>query len=525
MTHDDPQTRDRAEAPTVVLHDAYDRAAFDRAVANHTGLAERIEAGRRIYAGFWSLAFDVFCVLFKYAVALEPERDAARGRTAIARRVIGWVLSAPDLERLRAETTLDEPRATFGTTRILDLVRGMLTRHGEASSASLGEELELAEVERELEELHDLLETARELEQSREVPDPEAFEAARDGLEEEVDELTRDRKRLLQQQQRRLDKMPATTESALRDLVATLPDRLDRSEAELAEFGRNIGVASDADTAALLELGDELVANKKLRALSRLVGAFRDYARGLRQHRLERRPAEVHAITRGSDLGHVLPVERSLLLHPVLKLDFMRRLVEGQLLQYAIEAPDNAGRGPLVVCLDGSGSMQGDKEVWAKAVALTLMEIARKERRQMRTIVFSGSRAELRTFDLLGPRSRRAAAPPPVDVTRVLEFARYFPRGGTDFEAPLSVALELLQEVELTGGDIVLVTDGESQVQSVWLDRFLAEKARLKFAVYAVLVDIGGHKPNATTVKRFADHVTSVSQLTAEGVRELFLRV
>jgi len=145
MTHDDPRSRDPAEAPTVVLHDAYDRAAFDRAVANNPGLAERIEAGRRLYAGFWSLAFDVFCVLFKYAVALEPERDATRGRTAIARRVIGWVLSAPDLERLRAETTLDEPRATFGTTRILDLVRGMLTRHGEASSASLGEELELAD--------------------------------------------------------------------------------------------------------------------------------------------------------------------------------------------------------------------------------------------------------------------------------------------------------------------------------------------------------------------------------------------
>src|SRR5439155_502145 len=77
-----------------------------------------------------------------------------------------------------------------------------------------------------------------------------------------------------------------------------------------------------------------------------------------------------------------------------------RRLVEGRLLSYSLRGVDERGRGPMIVCLDGSGSMAGDKVIWSKAVALTLLEIARRQRRLFRFICFSSADTPLFTLDL-----------------------------------------------------------------------------------------------------------------------------
>jgi uncharacterized protein with von Willebrand factor type A (vWA) domain len=67
------------------------------------------------------------------------------------------------------------------------------------------------------------------------------------------------------------------------------------------------------------------------------------------------------------------------------------------------------------------------------------------------------------------------------------------------------------------------VTDGECRVAPDWLARFQAEKKRLQFSVYSVLIDVGSSSHEA--LRGFSDRVTSVSQLTDEGVRDLFVRL
>ena len=63
--------------------------------------------------------------------------------------------------------------------------------------------------------------------------------------------------------------------------------------------------------------------------------------------------------------------------HPILRKDFHRRFLDQELLQYSLRGVEEKGKGPMIVCLDGSSSMAGDKEIWSKAVTLTLLEIAR----------------------------------------------------------------------------------------------------------------------------------------------------
>src|SRR5439155_1344469 len=198
-----------------------------------------------------------------------------------------------------------------------------------------------------------------------------------------------------------------------------------------------------------------LATNPKLRKLAAVVGSRREQARALRRRPFERVGEEVFDVRLGRDLERLLPPELLALHHPVLRRDFARRLLEGRLLSYSLRGADERGRGPMIVCLDGSGSMAGDKEIWSKAVALTLLEIARRQRRLFRFICFSSADTPLFTLDL-NPRERHE-----VQEDRALDVAEYFPGGGTDFEAPLSAALDCLRAARYRRGDVALVEPPE----------------------------------------------------------------
>src|SRR6185369_5806454 len=200
------------------------------------------------------------------------------------------------------------------------------------------------------------------------------------------------------------------------------------------------------------------------------------------------------------------PPELLSLRQPMLRRDFSRRLIEGQLLVYTLRAREEKARGPMVVCLDGSSSMAGDKEIWSKAVTLTLLDIAARQRRRFRSICFASAETPLQVLDL-NPRQRYTP-----DMGRVFALAEYFPGGGTDFQKPLAAALDCLREAGRTRGDIVFITDGECRVDPEWLREFKREKEKLGFSVFSVLIDVGPSSVGA--VKDFSDHITSVRQLT-----------
>src|SRR5262249_56949220 len=158
----------------------------------------------------------------------------------------------------------------------------------------------------------------------------------------------------------------------------------------------------------------------------------------------------------------------------------LRRQAEGKLCRCRLRGADERGRGPMIVCLDGSSSMAGEKEIWSKAVALTLLEIARRQRRLFRFVGFSSPDTPLFTLDL-NPRDHHL-----VRDDRALDVAEYFPGGGTDFEVPLDAALATLTAARYRRGDVVLITDGECQVSAPWLEHFRREKPRLRLSPHSV---------------------------------------
>lgn len=501
--------------PRVVAYDAYDEAAWERARAESAALVQALASGAALHPGFEDLGADVFHSLFKYTLTLREPDEATRARTALARQVVGWLHSAPAFATLRAETVLEEARATFGTRLVVELVLRTL-RDGSLFDA---DDFLAAHRAARIEEDAEALEEQRDV--AREIGEEKAAEA----LEGEISTLRQQLEDDADRWDDLVDGLPTSLPSNLRNLAEALPGRLERSEAQLESMGRGMGADGGAGGADKLDLGDKLLNNEKLRRLAALVGAFRPAARAFRRQKFERRPAEVHAVERGRALSRLLPSEASALRHPALRRDFLRRYVEGDLLQYAIEANAPGNKGPLVVAVDGSGSMTGERELWAKAVALTLLEIARRSRRYFRAVVFSHRPQDLRSFDLLAaPRGGLRAPPPP--ISDLVEFADYFPRGGTDFETPLDAAVELIEaHPRLRRADIVLITDGQAQVSAAWRTAFDEKRQRLGFQLYGVAVDPNSPKPVPAVLRELCDRVSKISELTAEGAKEIFTAV
>jgi uncharacterized protein with von Willebrand factor type A (vWA) domain len=90
---------------------------------------------------------------------------------------------------------------------------------------------------------------------------------------------------------------------------------------------------------------------------------MRQLALAVRRSHFERASEETFDVELGRTLDRLLPPELLALRHPTLRRDLLRRHAEGQLLCYRLRGADERGRGPMIVCLDGSSSMAGEKQI------------------------------------------------------------------------------------------------------------------------------------------------------------------
>jgi uncharacterized protein with von Willebrand factor type A (vWA) domain len=178
-------------------------------------------------------------------------------------------------------------------------------------------------------------------------------------------------------------------------------------------------------------------------------------------------PEETNGLCRSDDISRMLPSEMALIANgsrPARLLHFARRM-ERTLLSYErvgwAEEPAVTGQGteirpaaecgPIILCLDTSGSMMGARETIAKAMVLECMRQAKSQNRQCYLYSFSGP-GDCQELELKVTGK---------GVSRLLEFLAGSFHGGTDVDEPFLRALSRLDEEEWSNADILLVTDGE----------------------------------------------------------------
>ncbi len=495
--------------------DSYDREMFSELESDSEGLRDLIGRGSALLPGFRPLMLDLFAAFYKHNVVFLPE-EGVRRSSLLPRRLLLGVGRDPDYASLREDTVLDAYKSALAAMQMGEMILEWLKSGDGPGEKPLMREWETDRAERDAEEISDESETMEEV-AGEEGETGEAFEKVRREKKSELDREEKALKKITDDLKKGHENMEVRIKGLVRSSMKAASDNVENAEDELTSWSASIGAPGERPAGEKLDLAARLYSNEKLRRLSRLVGSLKEEMLRGRRKSWARRGSEVYDVALGSDIGRLIPSELAALASAGLRSDFKKRLLEGKLLQYSLR--DEKGRGPMVICLDGSSSMEGKKELWSKGVCLTLLDIARRERRKFSVIVFSSGGMPERVFESSAGEGRGGWGMKEKDV---FELAGYFPGGGTNFEEPLDRALEILKGSKFRRGDIVFITDGEAGVGDAWLEGFRRERARLGFKVYSVLIDFNGSE-STDTLSLFSDKVTSVSKLTSDAAKGLFL--
>ena len=448
-----------------VMHDAFDIVAYDEILNQSKELQNLNLQGLQSLKTFGELASDVFYSLYKVRPELTLENEIAP-EYILNHAQMTKLMESQSYQELREYTQLDELGAGLGSKALLDILLKQLQQDGSLKEASS--------------KINDVIE------QQATITSDEARQML-SGMH---------------------SKMRKVIEFAVDKAIA----EVEEVENVINSWGLNQGEFTKLPYSKKLELLQVLRGQQKFKDMAKLVGRMRILATGSRKAKMEHR-VELHSITQGADITHVLPQELMALRRPALKLDFYRRMVEKQLMQYDLNHNEYIGQGPIIALIDTSGSMRSrNKEIWSKAVALGLAEIAEKERRSFSYALFASEQDDLITDDFqIGQRSPH----------KLIKLASEFIGGGTNFEQPLKWAIDKLQESKFIKADVVMITDGECEVNTEFLKELQNAKEEKKFRIFSILIS-----SNPKGLNHWSDEVWSITDLLNESaVKELFQKI
>ena len=198
---------------------------------------------------------------------------------------------------------------------------------------------------------------------------------------------------------------------------------------------------------------------------------------------------ELFGINKSGNISRMLPSELLNLEDENLKYLFYAKYLENSLLTYEIKGKDEiekneteekiSNKGPIVVCLDTSGSMKGTPLLRAKALVLSITKILREENRELHIILF-GAKGQFQEISLEGEE----------DICRAIKFLKKSYEGGTDFETPLRRGIEIISQKEnYRKADILMVTDGSCRISYQFKRILKEEKEKLDFKIYTVICE------------------------------------
>lgn len=514
---DDP-TRSNDLEKNVVFHDKWDQESYDSLMkempefsAAEDRLTDAVSTGGSAYA-------DMFFALLKADPRLIPPKQV-RASHQVNRLVMGEAMDLTEYESMRSYCQGDEIGTALATVGMEPELETLFDR--------LKQEQKLAqELQAQHDQMHGLEEEKQDLDEMIQQMQSGEGEGAGDAdpvdLQDQASQIAEAMERLQdqidmteQQLEQALQQAGPGVRAAMKQaLKQALKDATDVDQAAQT-WGLDPGTLMRLDPHKRIEMARKLK-NERFKRIAQLFGPMHRMAFAEQQRKTIHSNDEYYDVEIGSDLARVLPGELMQLGDPDLELQFIRKYFEGELLQYKMRGEEKLAKGGIIVCEDGSGSMAGDSEIWAKAVGLTLMQIAKSQNRSFYGIHFGGP-GMIKQFDFRDPKN--------ATFEQVIEFAELFFNGGTDFVTPLSKALDIMNEEYAAKGcvksDIVFITDGMCGVPAPWLEQFKEAQEQLAFRVYGVVI---GGSPDSEPLKTICDgRVLTVRQLTTgDDLRDIF---
>src|SRR5467141_3795596 len=436
---------------SALVHDPFDREAFEEVLPRAPGLRLLLETSTD--PGTKDLAFDLFCSFYKYFVKLLPADQVIEERRG-HRDLLGRALGLREHEKLRAWTRLKSAETALATELVLDLLLNEPTTGPEKARA----------------------------------PTPEAGTSPEDATAAEA------------------------SSERLREVLRDVREDLEGAVELVAAWSAGPGEETRLPPEMKLQLMRNLVRNPRLLRIARLFGRYRRMGLADREAKALLASEEVVDFVQGGEVAQALAAELSNFAMREREDLFYAKVVQHQLLIYELWQRHERPR-PVYLCLDNSGSMSGEKEVWAKASALALAHMALQHGRSVEIVLFGDAADPLRVVSL-DPQDKG-----PTRLEKVLDVASYFLGGGTDFQKPLSHVLDsILAAHDASGSDILFVSDGLCPLAEDFVRRFRDAKGRHNIRLTTVV--IGGEAYSlaqiSDSVHRLEDDLEASDELAAQ---------
>lgn len=306
-----------------------------------------------------------------------------------------------------------------------------------------------------------------------------------------------------------------------------------RETEELENLRKSIGL--DDGTWATMDPSERMALAEELRTpemkeLANFIGRLKRYALGIKATRVIDVNHEAFNVETGNDLRRVLKHQLALLApgpyYDITRLEFFRKYFDRELLQYKMRGHEDVGKGPIVICIDKSGSMNGQPFHWALGVAESLRRFAADDDRDI-IVLFFGSNNDRNRFTF--PKGHGPWA-------QIREMLGVIANGGTQFDGVLEEALHLASTAfdhEAKGkADIVFITDGQSHLSNEWIEDFNRERERVGVRVFSVYIggsylaaDMQAKTGPLGLLDKISDACLPISELRPDEAREIFAKV
>ena len=225
----------------------------------------------------------------------------------------------------------------------------------------------------------------------------------------------------------------------------------------------------------LKKYADILENDKVVKELAAMLGRYRKSEKEFEKVETEKivvRPkfkpqhankGEVIGIRESNDISSMLPIEAATLLNLATRPIFMKKFAEKKLATYdfrnQIADTENInikekkleeredGKGPIIICVDTSGSMHGTPEQVAKTICFALTKIALREKRKCYLISFS---TKIQTTELTDLQN---------SIDKLIGFLGMSFNGGTDANPAFEKAIQMLETNDYKNADVLMISD------------------------------------------------------------------
>jgi uncharacterized protein with von Willebrand factor type A (vWA) domain len=279
----------------------------------------------------------------------------------------------------------------------------------------------------------------------------------------------------------RLAEIDALRKPFVEELYKRL-EELKRLQEALSPIAQHLGRLWDLSKAdfkrvnfdLLRQFANLLERDQSLRDLAELLGRLQEAEKELEEEaftdmaietvwRIDHaQKSELIGIRESDDLNNMLASESALLADPDLELLFYKRFAEKKLQTYDYQAKvmeeveheverkrqkAQEKKGPILICVDTSGSMHGEPETVAKTMCFAMLKLALQEQRKCYLISFS---VGIATLDLTDFEH---------SLTRLLDFLGMSFHGGTDAGPAFLEALRKLEAEAYRKADVLMISD------------------------------------------------------------------